>query len=58
MSKQIAVSRSEVARAQLVVRLNESLGRATPAAIQKIAAASPAGSAEDNGHGNGDSNGR
>ena len=55
MSEQISVSRSDVARAQLVVRLNKSLGRSTDPAIEKIAAAAPAtgpeqaGSAHTNG---------
>lgn len=51
MSEQISVSRADVARAQLVVRLNKSLGRATDPAIAKIAAAPPAGSADENGNG-------
>ncbi len=52
MSDQIAVSRSDVQRAQLVVQLNNSLGRNTDPAIRKIAAAAPAdqnGSSSTNG---------
>lgn len=49
MSKVVPVTRADVARAQLVIRLNESLGRPTPPAIRKIAEAPPAGGAEENG---------
>lgn len=56
MSKVVPVTRTDVARAQLVIRLNESLGRATAPAIRKIAEAMPAGASEENG--NGQSSGR
>ncbi len=56
MSKVVPVTRADVARAQLVVKLNESLGRTTPLAIHKIAEATRAGGSDENG--NGDSNAR
>lgn len=52
MSKVVPVTRADVARAQLVVRLNESLGRITAPAILKIAAATRE-NGDDNGHTNG-----
>lgn len=51
MSKVVSVTRADVARAQLVVKLNESLGRTTPLAIHKIAEATRVGASEDNGNG-------
>lgn len=51
MSEQISLSRSDVARAQLVVKLNRSLGRDTEPAIRKIAdaGAESSGDAHTNG---------
>jgi hypothetical protein len=54
VSKIVSVTRADVARAQLVMKLNDSLGRTTSPGIQKIAAAHSASSGQALGE-NGDS---
>lgn len=45
MAKVVKVTSADVQRAQLLVRVNDSLKRSTPAGIRKIAEAQPAGPA-------------
>jgi len=51
MAQEVEVTPGEVQRARLVVTLNDSLNKSTPAAIREIAAARrrPAGEASANG---------
>ncbi len=41
MSEVVKVSSADVERAQLVIRLNDYVGKPTPESIRKIAAAKP-----------------
>ena len=51
MAKVVKVTSADVQRARLLVRVNESLRKPTPAGIRKIAEAQPAAASATNGSG-------